>query len=103
MLTYEKILEVFRDYLSEDDTCEVLHTSRGYLVVDWESGKKDSEWVTARLCRTPKKLLEILRSDFEEYQGYRLTQGYKREITAQEETDIERMGAELATRCTEDK
>ncbi len=103
MLTYEKILEVFRDYLSEDDACEVLHTSRGYLVVDWESGKKDSEWVTARLCRTPEKLLEVLRSTFEEYQGYRITNGYKREVTEQENEDIERMGVELAARCTEDK
>ena len=103
MLTYEKILEVFQDYLSEDDICEVLHTSRGYLVVDWESGKKGSEWITARLCQTPEKLLEVLRSTFEEYQGYRITDGYKRDVTEQEELDIERMGAERAARCTEDK
>ena len=33
-MTYEKVLEVFKDYLSEDDSCEVLTTSQGYLVVD---------------------------------------------------------------------
>ena len=36
-MTNEKILEVFKDYISADDSCEVLQSSRGYLVVDWES------------------------------------------------------------------
>ncbi len=26
MLTYDKIMEVFQEYLSEDKSCEVLHT-----------------------------------------------------------------------------
>ena len=34
MLTYKKVLEVFKDYLAEDESCEVLTTSQGYLVVD---------------------------------------------------------------------
>ncbi len=97
MLTREKVLEAFSDYLAQDDSCEVLHTSRGLMVVDWESCHKD--WVTCQLCLTPEKLLEVLRSSYEEYQGYRLTDGYERDLTAQEEQDIRRMGAELAARC----
>ena len=96
-MTYEKVLEVFRGYLTEDDSCEVLTVSRGYLVVDWNSCK--SEWVTSRLCRTPEHLRDVLRSSYEEYQGYLLTNGYKRDLTEQEEQDIERMGGELAARC----
>lgn len=68
-MTYEKVLEVFKDYLSEDDSCEVLTTSQGYLVVDWSSRKNDSEWVTSRLCQTPEHLRDVLRSRYEEYQG----------------------------------
>ena len=34
-------------------------------------------------------------------QGYCLTDGYKRDLTEQEEQDIERMGAEIAARCEE--
>lgn len=30
MLTYEKVLEVFKEYLGEDKDCEVVNTSRGY-------------------------------------------------------------------------
>ena len=28
MMTYKKVLEVFADYLTEDDSCEVLTVSR---------------------------------------------------------------------------
>lgn len=99
MLTFEKVLEVFGDYLGQDHACEVLTTSRGHLVVDWESCKNN--WVTAQLCPTPKKLLDVLRPSYEEYQGFLLTDGYKRDLTDQEEQDIERMGGELAARCEE--
>lgn len=97
MLTFVKVLEVFGDYLAQDKACEVLTTSRGYLAVDWESRKNN--WVTARLCPTPEKLRDLLRSSYEDYQGYRLTDGGKRDLTDQEEQDIERMGGELAARC----
>ena len=75
-MTYEKVLEVFRGYLTEDDSCEVLTVSRGYLVVDWNSCK--SEWVTSRLCQTPEHLRDVLPL---------------------EEQDIQRMGAALADLC----
>ena len=101
MLTYEKVLEVFKDYLAEDDSCEVLTTGQGHLVVDWSSRKNDSEWVTSRLCQTPEHLRDVLCSRYEEYQGYLLTNGYKREVLPQEEQDIQRMGAALAERCGE--
>ena len=48
-----------------------------------------------------EKLRDVLCSSYEEYQGYRLTDGYKRDLTDQEEQDIERMGGELAARCEE--
>lgn len=99
MTTYEKVLESFKNYLDEDDTCEVLSTSRGYLVVDWTSGKEKSEWVTSRLCQTPEHLRDVLRSRYEEYQGFLLTNGYKRDVTSQEEQEIQRMGALLADLC----
>ncbi len=97
MPTFEKVLEVFGDYLAQDKACEVLTTSRGYLAVDWESCKNN--WVTSRLCPTPEKLRDLLRSSYEDYQSYRLTDGGKRDLTDQEEQDIERMSGELAARC----
>ena len=101
MLTYKKVLEVFKDYLAEDESCEVLTTSQGYLVVDWNSRKSDSEWVTSRLCQTPEHLRDVLRSRYEEYQGYKLTGGYKRELLPSEDVDIRRMGEAMSERCGE--
>ena len=101
MLTYKKVLEVFKDYLAEYESCEVLTTSQGYLVVDWDSRKKDSEWVTSRLCQTPEHLRDVLRSRYEEYQGYKLTGGYKREVLPSEDVDIRLMGKTIAERCGE--
>ena len=101
MLTYKKVLEVFKDYLAEDDSCEVLTTSQGYLVVDWSSRKSDSDWVTSRLCQTPEHLRDVLRSRYEEYQGYKLTGGYKRELRPSEDVDIRLMGEAMVERCGE--
>ena len=101
MLTYEKVLAVFKDYLAEDDSCEVLTTSQGHLVVDWSSRKSDSEWVTSRLCQTPEHLRDVLRSRYEEYQGYKLTRGYKRELLPFEDADIRLMGEAMSERCGE--
>ena len=96
-MTFENVLEVFREYLSEDGSCEVLDTSRGYLVVDWESSKNG--WVTSRLCLTPELLRDTLRSHWEEYQGYQLSGGYMREVTEQEEQEIKRRGDALTAKC----
>ena len=96
-MTFENVLEVFRKYLSEDSSCEILDTSRGYLAVDWESNKHN--WITSRLCQTPEQLRETLRSRWEEYQGYRLTDGYKRDVSEWEKQEIMCQGAALAAKC----
>ena len=67
--------------------------------MDWNSCYRN--WVTSQLCPTPEKLQGVLRSSYEECQGYLLTDGYKRDLTDQEEQDIKRMGEELAARCEE--
>ena len=96
-MTYEKILEVFADYLSQDDSCEVLQTSRGPLVMDWNSGK--TEWFSGQLCRTPSHLRDVLCSHFEEYEEFRLGENGTRDVTGQEEEAIKKRSAELAARC----
>lgn len=98
MLTFEKVMEVFGDYLSEDKSCEILLSSRGYLVVDWES--KINNWVTTQLCPTPEYMRDVLRSCYEEYQGYLLTRG-KRDITDREEQEVHRKAVALADKCNQ--
>ena len=99
MLTFEKVLDVFKDYLAKDKSHEVLSTSRGCLVVNWENCEHD--WVTAQLCPAPEDLRDVLRFGYVERQSFFLTDGYMRDLAEQEEQDIERMGLGLAARCEE--
>lgn len=71
MQTFEKVLEIFRDYLTLDLEEEVLKCSRGYLRVAWNG---DSRYCAdGVLCRTPEELFELLLSDYRTYEEIRLT------------------------------
>ena len=37
MLTFEKLPTVFKDYLAEDTRYEIVMTSHGYTVLEWDS------------------------------------------------------------------
>ena len=36
MLTFEKVLEVFKEYLQQDPLYEVVFTRHGYTLMAWE-------------------------------------------------------------------
>ena len=70
MLTFEKVLDVFKEYLGKDTVCEVILTSRGYTVMYWD--EKLNNWYGVEHCKTPV----IMRDAFlESYSNY-LEQGY---------------------------
>ena len=96
-MTYEKVLEVFKDYLDKDTDCEVVNTSRGHMVVYWES--YTDTWVTTRLALTPEGLRDILRTQYENFLSFEISQTRKREPDVVEQEEIKRKGAELADRC----
>lgn len=96
-MTYEKVFEVFKDYLNEDADCEVVSTSRGYMVVYWES--YIDTWVTTRLAQTPEELRDILREQYENFLSFEINQARKREPDVVEKEEIKRKGAELASQC----
>ena len=48
MLTFEKVLEVFKNYLTEDDMYEVIFTSHGYTLLEWD--RQCGEWTGVKLC-----------------------------------------------------
>ncbi len=73
MLTFEKILTVFRDYLNKDERYEILITSRGYTVMEWDSVQKD--WAGAQFCPTPEKMKNILLEAFTGYLEYQVFLG----------------------------
>ena len=52
-MTFEKVLDVFNDYLNKDKRYEILMTSHGYTVMEWDS--KQQDWADAQICSNPKK------------------------------------------------
>ena len=82
MKTFEKVLEIFREYLDCDLEEEVLPCREGYLRVTWNG---DSRYcVDGLLSRTPDELFEVLLSDYRSYEELRLTKGC-REVTEEDD------------------
>ena len=69
MLTFEKVLDVFKDYLAEDTRYEIVMTSQGYTVLEWDSTAKT--WMSAEWCATPEIMRDILLDNFIGYLEYK--------------------------------
>ena len=96
-MTYNKVFEVFQDYLSKDKDTEVLNTSRGYLVVMWETS--DGDWVTSRLAEDPEDLRDMLQERYVDFHSFQFSTEHERAPDKKEREKNQRMGAELAARC----
>ena len=48
MLTFEKVLAAFKDYLEEDDRYTILMTPRGYTIMEWDASQQN--WAGAEIC-----------------------------------------------------
>ena len=86
MLTFEKVLDVFKDYLADDGMYEIVMTSHGYTVMEWDSRLGD--WTDSKLCKTPQDMADILLSGYEGYLEYQATHGH-RELTEGDLAQVE--------------
>lgn len=85
MLTFENVLSGFRKYLSEDTLYEVVMTTHGYTVMEWD--EKAQDWDCAHLCRTPEDLKEFLLRAYSGHLAYKATL-CRRELTDGERLEI---------------
>ena len=85
VLTFEKVLAVFQDYLTRDDCVELIQTSRGYAVIEWD--ERLVNWIGIEHCPSPAVLQENLLSHMAAFLEYRLTSG-GRELTETEKSQI---------------
>ena len=90
MLTYEKVFELFHEYLERDFCIEVISTRWGYVRLFCEPPYLNT--VEAVLCRTPEELFKELLDDYltdQEYQLVRihgsLTQGDREALESMRE------------------
>lgn len=88
MLTNEKVLDIFRDYLNEDQATEVVMTRHGYAVMLWDYAGQD--WSDVECCPTPEKLFDKLLDSFVMYQEY-LTVQNKEDLNNEKQEQIQKM------------
>ena len=83
MLTFEKVLEIFKDYLALDTELEVCKSRYGYIRVEYNEIEDIPDYCSGVVCRTPEELFDILLDDLQVYEEIRLTEG-QRDITAED-------------------
>ena len=96
MLTFEKVMEVFKDYLTEDTRYEIVMTSHGYTVLEWDS--RANTWAGEELCDTPEIMRDVLLDCFTGYLEYKantasgeIPEAEQERITAQRQTLLEKL------------
>ena len=77
MLTFEKVLEIFADYLAADKTIEVYISRHGCVRVEFD---QDFHYCTGEVCHTPRELFDLLSDDYRTYLEIELTKD-RRELT----------------------
>ena len=96
MLTFQKVLEVFGDYLKQDPLYEVITTSHGYTLMAWEPKRDD--WYKARYMATPKILMNSLLDTYANFMEDQVTDN-ERDLTEQETAEIKRQCDLLRVKC----
>ena len=96
MLTFEKVMEVFKDYLTEDTRYEIVMTSHGYTVLEWDSSS--NTWAGEELCATPEIMRDVLLECFTGYLEYKaittngeISEAEQVGITAQRQVLLEKL------------
>jgi len=100
MLTFEKVLEVFKDYLAEDKVCEVILTSRGYTLMYWD--EKLNNWYGVEYCETTEDLRDELLNAYCDFLEHKLTLN-RRALTEEGKADIKKKFNSLHHKCLHDK
>lgn len=81
MLTFEKVLKVFKAYLDDDPLYEVVQTSHGYTLMAWEPHRND--WYSADIQKTPDDLRNALLGTYANFLEDKIT-GNDRDLTVTE-------------------
>ena len=85
MLTFEKVLTVFADYLQQDLLYEVILTSHGYTLMAWEPER--NQWYSAEFMATPENLMNNLLDAYANFREDQITDN-ERDLTQQEEDEL---------------
>lgn len=96
-MTFEKVLEVFNEFLIADVECEVVTSKRGYLVLFWLH-PEENEYVDAEHCESAEKLMQSLLSLYKTRLEVNITDG-SRKLTPHEAILVETQGDLMRKKC----
>ena len=96
MLTFEKVLTVFNDYLQQDPLYEVILTSHGYTLMAWEPER--NQWYSAEFIATPQILANSLLDAYSSFREDQIT-GNDRDLTQQEQDKLKKECDLLLAEC----
>lgn len=95
-MTFEKVLDVFKDCFLEDTNCEVVLTKHGYTVMQWDENSKS--WYGVEYCETPEDLRDELLSSYRMSESEKATKR-KQELSKKEIADIKELCQKLVQKC----
>lgn len=95
-MTIEKVLNVFSGYLKQDTAVEVLETTRGHVVMVWDSRMKD--WSDVYHCPNAEALMNTLLFCKVVFDEYCFTRG-ERDLMDDERAQIARKRQEMQRLC----
>lgn len=98
-MTIEKVLNVFSGYLKQDTAIEVVETSRGHVVMIWDSRMKG--WSDVYHCPNTEALMNTLLFCKGVFDEYCFTHG-ERDLTDDERAQIARRRQEMQCLCERD-
>lgn len=85
-MTFEKVLEVFSDYLNVDTDVEIIKTKHGWTYMLWDDCRQD--WSHSDYAATPETLRDMILDSFRDYLEMQIT-GCERDLTDDERGMIE--------------
>lgn len=100
MLTFERILESFADYLAADKDVEVILTQHGYTCLSWDDQRHS--WESVEVCETPEKLLDALTNAVLTFEALKQLGG-ERDATDAENAAFEKTAEAYRKRCFEEQ
>lgn len=97
-MTFEKVLQVFHDYLEEDPMYEIVTTSHGYALMEW--GENRQEWNDCWHLSTPEMMMSKLLDCYEMFLMWQVLSGTAREeLNDEERKQIDAQCARLRKLC----
>ncbi len=96
-LTFEKVFQVFHDYLNEDDVIEIVKLKHGYAVLLWY--EKNQEYTNMETFTSPLEFADFLASQHEIFHELQLDGNGSRDLSEEEKEPLVKASQELLLKC----